>query len=441
MVRMPLLALITAYLIVGGLFATFTPPWQAPDEPAHYNYIRQLAQAGCCPVIASGDWNSAYLELLKSNRFRQPLLGSLESIQYEDHQPPLYYLLLTPVYWLTNGSLIALRLISVLLGAGIVWCAAQIGLMVVPRRPAVALAGAALVAFLPQHIAILSAVNNDSLGNLIVAVGLLLALRYQTDDRVKPWQLGFVVGIGLLTKLSTLLLIPVMGLALLLRWWSVKPRRPQALVYAAATFAVPALLLGGLWMIRNISVYGFPDIFGLGAHDRIVADQPRTAERIAALGLDGYLREALQTTFNSFWGQFGWMGVPMPGWVYTLIGLLLALALIGLIISLLLRFPAAPALPPARLALLLGWAVLLAVAQYLYYNTEFLQFQGRYMFPGLIPFALLLAVGIDGWRRGVERFWRRPPAALAYITTLPFLAFALLDVYLLWRVIVPALSP
>jgi hypothetical protein len=60
----PLFILIVIYGIVAGLFAVRTPPWQAPDEPAHYNYVAQVANNGCCPTIEVGDWNSAYLEQL-----------------------------------------------------------------------------------------------------------------------------------------------------------------------------------------------------------------------------------------------------------------------------------------------------------------------------------------------------------------------------------------
>src|SRR5690606_29574647 len=108
--------IVLGYLIVGGLFAIRTPAWQAPDEPAHYNYVAQVASGGCCPLIEQGDWDSDYLETLKSARFAPDLLDEIDSVQYEDHQPPLYYLLLSPVYNLTGGSLTALRLISVLIG-------------------------------------------------------------------------------------------------------------------------------------------------------------------------------------------------------------------------------------------------------------------------------------------------------------------------------------
>ncbi len=441
--RWMLAAILGGYLVVGGLFAIFTPAWQAPDEPAHYNYVAQLARAGCCPVIEPGDWDSAYLETLKANRFRPDLLADLPAIQYEDHQPPLYYLLQTPVFVLTNGSLIALRLVSVLLGSGIVVCAYAVGRAAFPQRPQIALGAAALVAFLPQHVAIVASVTNDALSNLLIGIGLVLMVRHVRGDRVHPWQMGVVVGIGLLTKVSTIFLVGLLPVAILVRFWldrqgddeDGRMGRSPSLQMRLVTFVVPAVLLGGIWWVRSISVYGFPDVFGLRAHDRVVADQARTADLVAQVGLGEYLSRAVQTTFNSFWGQFGWMGVPMPGWVYTLIAALLAAALAGWLLG---HASEGTAPPEGRwIGALLGLAALLAAAQYLYYNLEFLQLQGRYMFTGLIPAALGLAWGIENGR---ARLARHVPALRVEATPLLLCGFAVLDVYLLWRVIVPALA-
>jgi len=124
--------ILCAYLLVGALYARHTPPWQAPDEPAHYNYIRQVAERGCCPRIEAGDWDSAYLETLKAQRFAPPYLDKLETIQYEDHHPPLYYLLASLVYKLSadgEGRLIALRLFSLALGAGSVGLSFAVALL------------------------------------------------------------------------------------------------------------------------------------------------------------------------------------------------------------------------------------------------------------------------------------------------------------------------
>ena len=115
------LTILLVYWIAGALYAIYTPAWQTPDEPAHYNYIRQVVAAGCCPRIEAGDWSSEYLAELTSGRFAPDLLGQLESIQYEDHHPPLYYLLASLIYRLTDGDLISLRFFSLALGAGVVF--------------------------------------------------------------------------------------------------------------------------------------------------------------------------------------------------------------------------------------------------------------------------------------------------------------------------------
>ncbi|MEP7293291.1 MAG: glycosyltransferase family 39 protein, partial [Chloroflexota bacterium] len=401
--RILLILLLLAYLLVGALFAIRTPAWQAPDEPAHFNYVAQVAANGCCPLLEAGDWDSAYLERLKSARFAPELLDRLPTIQFEDHQPPLYYLLASLVFKLTNGSLIALRLLSVLIGAGVVTGAYAVGKALLPQQPQIALGTAALVAFLPQHVAMLAAVNNDSLAELSVAVTLWLTIRYVKTDRVRVWQLGVLVGVGLLTKVSTIFLVGLVLLAIVLKWWierdSEGKRRALPLASLAA-FALPVLLLGGLWWARNLSIYGFPDVFGLGRHNLVVADQTRTADRIAEVGAGSYLLDGIATTFRSFWGQFGWMAFPLQGWMYTLILIFLGIAAAGWLVGWRRPLPPEPDRAAQKAAwLIVGLTALAALAQYVYYNLEFLQLQGRYLYPGLIPVGIGVALGFEGvWR-------------------------------------------
>lgn len=433
---LPALLLVYGVLAVG--FVLRTPAWQAPDEPAHYNYVAQVAENGCCPTIEPGDWDQAYLDTLRGHQFAPELLDALDTLQYEDHQPPLYYLLAAPVYSGSGGSLTALRLVSVLFGAGVVVCAYGVGRALLPDRRAVAVAAAALVAFLPQHLAILGSVNNDSLAELIVGLTLWLLILYIRGRDVPVWLLGVLVGVGLLTKVNTLFLVGLVPLGLLLRWWLARRAGGLlALVRGLAVFALPAVVLAGLWWLRNISVYGWPDLFGLGAHDSVVVGQPRTAEMIAAEGWGAYLQAALNTTYSSFWGQFGWMAYPLQPWMYNVLTVFLGVAGLGLLVGLW-RGRGAPGNATQRAA----WGLVLvalgvAFAQFVYYNTEFLQFQGRYLYPGLIPFALLVALGLDNWRLVLfggqaTRGWWLAPALVALLA--PF------DLYLLWRVI-PLLNP
>lgn len=435
-----LLLIFSGYLVVGTLFAIRTPDWQAPDEPAHYNYIAQVVTNGCCPMIEDGDWQSDYQLELTTVKFAPDYLDRLDTIQYEDHQPPLYYLLSSVVFSLTNGSLTALRIFSMLLGAVVVGLAYVIGKRVFPHQPQIALGAMALVAFHPQHLMMITSVNNDALGEVVIAVSILWMIRYLQTANIPVWQLGLIMAIGLMTKTTTYFLAAVIPLAILLKWHMQKQSLPM-LIRSWAIFLMVAVGIGGLWWLRNLGVYGFPDFLGLRAHDAVVADQMRTAEYITTNGSDVYWREMLRVTFNSFWGQFGWMAVPLDGvfsgWIYRGFALLMGIGISGLFVARFKRQSPDDNSPEDRRIHLNVWIILtviviLAVLAYLYYNSEFLQWQGRYMFPGLIPFALMLVYGLDAWRNLILSRW---------LTPLALLGLSLLDVYLLLYVIVPNLSP
>ncbi|MBK8027301.1 MAG: DUF2142 domain-containing protein [Chloroflexi bacterium] len=433
--RAALAGLLLLYFVLAAGYALRVPAWLAPDEPAHYHYIAQVAGNGCCPVIEPGDWDQAYLSALTGSDFAPEMLDRFETIQYEDHQPPLYYLLAAPVYLLTDGSLIALRLFTALLGVGVVLAAYAVGRELLPDRPWIALGLAALVAFVPQHLHILASVNNDALAELIVGWTLWATLRTVKTGSPNPWLLGILVGLGLLTKASTLFLAGVVPLWLALAVW--RKRGLAGVVVTLALFAVPALLLGGVWWMRNFGVYGFPDLFGLRAHDAVVVGQPRTADLIARVGMGEYLRQLSTTTFHSFWGQFGWMELALPSWAYGLIAAFLAVAALGGIVALARRLRERAALSRESA---LGWGLMgaafaLALAQFAYYNTSFQQFQGRYLYTGLIPFALFVTVGLDALRGWVAGRLRGSEDAIGWLTPLLICWLVPLNLFLLWRVV------
>jgi hypothetical protein len=480
-VLLPILLLAALYVALAVLYAVRTPAWQAPDEPAHYNYVAQVAAFGCCPVIEDGDWDNAYLETLKANEFAPDLLANLPAIEYEDHQPPLYYLLLTPFYTLSSGNLVVLRIVTAFIGLTVVLYTYIIATLVMPNRRGVAFAAAAFVALLPQFLGITASVNNDALAWSLIGLALIgtrVYLRFERRGVGDEVGLGVLVGLALVTKVSTIFLLGVVPVAILLRWLrtraenlelkpqrrrerrgetstqertnveehssaSFAPLRFDQLLLRWIAFLIPALLIAGVWWARNSATYGFPDVFGLAAHDRVVVGQQRTADLIALVGTGEYLNRAFTTTFQSFFGQLGWMALPLPMWAYIGIGVLLLLAIGGWGMGWLARERHTERNPVQRdMALVLALVGVLALAQYVYYNTEFVQFQGRYLFTGIIPFALLLAGGLDGWlrwaaARGVlARYGRWRPYALAAVIFL----FVPLNLWLLWRVI-PGLAP
>lgn len=437
MTRRLILALIlVAYFILGALFVLNTPAWQAPDEPAHYNYIAYVVETGAFPVLHFGDYPHGYLEEIKAAGFPPDM--PITPIRYESHQPPLYYVFAAPVYALSGGSLIALRLFSVLLGAGIVLFAYGIARRAAPADAGIALGAAAIVAFLPQHLATVSQVGNDVLAELLLAavlfvsVGLLDRSGFASRDKPgfshatavaqKPGLLryaflGVLLGLILITKTTAYVAVPLALGAVVWRWLQEKPPFRRVALEALAVI-LPAVLIALPWYLRDLYVYGWPDFLGLIRHDQIVVGQTRTADWIAQNGWNAYWQRAAEWTFKSFVGVFGWMGVWLDSRVYTLMALWLAIPIVAWLIArtraiLRRRAPidaadSAPAALPdevqegkrqASVHAFLGAAALLTLLAYIYYNITFLQHQGRYLFTALIPIAIFVA---SGWRQAFE---------------------------------------
>jgi hypothetical protein len=208
-----------------------------------------------------------------------------------------------------------------------------------------------------------------------------------------------------LTKLQAYVAAPLVFLG----WaWAVgsarRAGRPVApLVARGALAAGTALLVVAPWLVRNAAVYGPGDPLGMVRHDLVAGGgQLTTAALLAEAGTAGLLRRLVQTTFQSFWGQFGWMGVPLPARVYQALAALTALALAGVIDGAGdLRRAAAREQRAYRLMLLVAWG-LMTVAGFVWYNLQYVQHQGRYLFPALPVWAL-------GFTWGMQRLFDRAP--------------------------------
>jgi len=446
--------IVAAYLAIGAQYAILTPRWQVPDEPAHYNYIRFIVDTGALPTLDEGEYQQGYLAELTSRKFPPEL--SIAPLQYESWQPPLYYLLAAPLFLISSGDLLALRLFSLALGAGVIIFTCLAAREAVPRHPGVAIVAAGFTAFIPQHIAMMAGVNNDSLSELLIAVGLWLILRLHNNrseaNHFEVWNLkfeilnlefvllGFVIGLAFITKSQAYVLLPIAGLVLAFKWRrnfqssaSQTTNRHLPITQLAALF-LPALLIGSLWWTRNIAVYGWPDFMGAIRHDHVVADQPRTNEWIEQLGATEVLRRFGQTTFQSFWGQFGWMGVVMDSRVYVVL----------LVYTVLLTGGAAGYWrtrgledSPISNYYLLTASALLTLGLYLFYNLTYVQHQGRYFFPALVPIGLAASLSLWRWGAMIEAATRRKIGWLAPVGALA--GMAALSVWSLYRFIIPAL--
>ena len=461
LVTLSLLLLI--YLFIGFQYAALTPRWQVPDEPAHYNYIRYIVENKSLPTLDPGEYQQGYLAELTTKKFPPEL--PIDSLQYESWQPPLYYLLAAPIYLLFNGALLPLRLFSLLLGAGVIvftFLAVReavsvraiqvraIQVRAIHELP-LPLIAAGFVAFIPQHIAMLAGINNDSLSELIIALGLWLILKLNNQKEVGAWAfglLGIIVGLAFITKSQAYLLAPVAALLFFFRWrklsnspitnnQSTNYRLP--LTHLSFLF-LPALLLGSLFWGRNLATYGWPDFMASIRHDQVVTDQPRTQEWVAQLGTQEVVRRFFQTTFQSFWGQFGWMGVPMPEKFYW--GLLgFSIFLLSGYLIVVIRYWQQTSTDHRSLItnhLLLLTSLSLTFGLYFFYNLTYVQHQGRYLFPALVPMSTAVTLSLWQWATLADKLFKRKVGWLIPLGALASLAA--LSLFALYRFVIPFLA-
>lgn len=402
-----LAVIVGFYLLTGMAYAWLTPSWETPDEPAHYNYVRHLVKYRSLPVLQQSDYDYDYLERIKAAKF--PIEMSIDPIRYEFHQPPLYYLLgatlvapLPESWWPMT-----LRLLSVILGAVLLVVVFLVSIEIFPRRPLWALGATAFVAAVPMHVAMTAAINNDTLAELTIGLILLVLVRRVargpgSHSTGSDLLLGVLMGLGLITKTTTYITFPlVLTVVLAPSVWglgkdpTLKARAlpwQQTLSSAARSLGI-ALLLGLFWFVRNSLVYGGMDILGLGRHDAIMLLQPHTADWLARLGWAGLAKEFLMTTFRSFWAQFGWMGILVDDRIYLLLGLLSFFVVLGFVVFLLRDFGRLLIHQKLCLAVLF-LSFLFTLGSYLWYNAQFVQHQGRYLFPALIPLGIFFALGV-----------------------------------------------
>ena len=344
---------------------------------------------------------------------------------YENHQPPLYYILAAPAYLAARGhgdaaATRAVRAVSILLGALLILAAFVCIRTAFPGEPWLALGTAAAIALLPGNVALSGSVTNDALTNLVLAVGLGLLARLITAAEPKERQrwalwLGLTLGAGIWTKTSTLPLFPVV----LLLCYLLSSRgltTPAQAARAAGLACGLGALIGLPWLVRNQLLYGDP----LAQHLFVSAFSNTAQADIIARALYGgsifsYLGGVAQWTFASFWGGFDsllifWGQDPRahlhpndrgaysflgqaPPLPYTLLALLCLAAGAGLFRSLGKR----AALTVSQNVLLAAFAVLIALTGlvFLRFILTFFQAQGRYWYPALLPLAFFFVLG---WR-------------------------------------------
>jgi 4-amino-4-deoxy-L-arabinose transferase-like glycosyltransferase len=398
-----LLLLLSARLAVGVAYSLVIPPWEGVDEDAHFAYAQYLAAHH--DLLSCADPEAAQIR--------------------ENHQPPLYYLLVAAVLvplrasqppvvvarnpYLSAGAgfnyaiqpaqvdpaaqsvlraLYAARWLTIVLstaGALAVYCSAR---RLWPTQPLAALTATAIYAFWPEQLYLGSVVNNDALVTAWSALIFYIALRVVLDGAT-PGRVLLLVGslaAAALTKLNGLSLgLPVV---IALAWGLSRSQGQRA---GRVWLAIGVVGLGLIGVLAWLASMAF--VKGQVLQLQTVRDFLKNAVPARQFGL-AIVLPGFANALRSFLGEFGWGSLFLPDWMYWFWGAALVLGVLALVNA---AFEPQARLPAGVMTVALAQlfaAVALALALGVAANNPYLVI-GRYLLPALPALAILWAAG---WR-------------------------------------------
>lgn len=448
-VRATLRLCVLVALFNGVVWSLIVPPFQVPDENAHYAYVQQVAERGTLPrpgpldgplspredrmLSALGTFAIAEHRGVPAPQ-TQAQQRTIERVAAErlsargsgnaltaTANPPLYYALQAVPYKLSGGAVLdklaAMRLLSALMGAATVALVFMFLRELLPGTRWAWPAGALAVALQPLFGFMSGGVNNDDLLYL-TAAGLLWALARAFRHGLTPRggaSIGGFLGLGLVSKLTLLGFVPAAVLALVLlarRAWPQQRRRTVRAMALAVGLAVAPIaiytVLNRLVWTRGVIPGG---VGSVASTDGRSFSTGREIEHVFQLFLPslGMHRQFAylplwDTWFKGLFGRFGWLDYGFPAWFYKA-ALAVSLLVCALALAELARRRASVRRRAGELAVyalaVLGLCVEIGIQSYRYMVITGGVFQqARYLLPLLCLYAALAALAVRfGGRR------------------------------------------
>lgn len=486
------LTLLLLLFLAKGVLVTYAhAPFSGHDEVMHYAYLEYVATDGRLPVIpviaewqeaqrineeypydmapdklwaycryTTGDWNvgcDGRTEPVRNIYWPPEQANYLSGWVYTANHPPLYYLYLTPFYWLTHGlsiegQLYAFRLATLPFGLLTVLFAYLTVRTLFPRDRFLAMTVPAFVAFQPQISYEAAMLNNDAAAITFTSATIyLLARGLKHGFLIGNVALtGFCFGLAVLSKNTALTVALTIAFAMVL---GLGLRNWRAWLPRGAIAGGIAGLMVAPWFLYMYRTYG-----DFTALDRVSDLQywnysDGTAPTIWSQLTD---RGFLWLRWRETWGEFGWRLIPLgrpgtptePG-EWPLLRLLMWLTMLGAVgiavwsvrLYLASRRAGEDLGPPTATesvfalerwqvvgVLTMGITCLTAYVAILQFGVSFSLTQARYYFTAIVPAAILLMLG---YRALSPRRW------LPYGQLAVFIALVLLNVVMYSAYVLP----
>ncbi len=479
--------LLVIFLFKGIIVSLVFPPYTGHDEVTHYAYLRIVAEEGRVPLIpdpvefdreysrdeeyddwdmipdefyqyseyVTSDWWSGYAEPVRAVTYQGMYLPS--GWVYTGNHPPLFYLLMTPVFWLLQDTsietqLYVFRMATIPFGMLTVLFAYLTVRTIFPRDRFLAMTVPAFVAFQPQ-IAYESAMLNNDILAIMFTSAVIWMIVVGLRRRFPIWNcllIGLFFGLAMLSKSTSVTSAALIAFAMVfgLGLRNIREWLPKGFLAAGI-----AGLLVWPWLFYMWSTYG--DLSALGRIETLQwwnygGGEGRSIWSM--LSAPDFFWERWRET----WGAFGWRLIQLDTKDPTLLRVLLWVTLfatIGLAVYALRflreqraidaageagedigyirhRADETLAIMPWQVTAVVTMGITCVLAYYaiLQFGTTFSLTQARYYFPAIVPAAILFMLGVRSW---FPRTW------LPYVGAVTFLGLVGLNLLIYTAYVIP----
>jgi hypothetical protein len=224
------LPILSLWLFVFAFRAVRLPEYVGYDGPDHLAYVHAIVR-GSLPLANEGA---------------------------QTYHPPLFYAVSAALLALFPApgfsARIVLRVVPFAAGlvqVGVAWALAR---RLFPAQPSRAALAALCAALFPVNLYMSAYLGNEPLHAALAALALLLATHCLLARDAPPRQLvllGVLLGLAILTKVSSLLLVPFAAGFLAAKEWLCDGRRPVSACLRAALVVASVSVVCGWFFVRN----------------------------------------------------------------------------------------------------------------------------------------------------------------------------------------------
>ncbi|MEI6127598.1 MAG: glycosyltransferase family 39 protein, partial [Pseudomonadota bacterium] len=416
------------FFVLGLCYSSVTPLWSPPDEDRHFAYCEYIALNKSLPNLNAQD-KAFHI----SQAVHPPLYYAIGSLFYKNDSEPLFkqlsihegpgYILVQPKaepassYASKARTAYMLRFLSLFFSGLTIYLAYKIILSLFPGESVMAATGALILATNPQFLHVSASISNEPLSTAFTALYLFMLINFfkPPGKSYAHAGAGLVLGCCLLTKVSTIIYIPITVVALILAY-----RRETKKIFRGLFIILSlALLVSGWWYIRNWILF----------HDPVFSKAIEAIQPWAIRGKPfsiSYGAFIVKMTFTSFFGYFGSMQIPLMQTHLMVYALLLAASAAGFCKM---RATLTTGSRQTRILMLLLVSIGCCILLFINFNIRYSMFMGRYLFVVLVPIAVVMVTGLSLLVSGKKKN--------AFLLLVAFLLIAVnLDVF--FRVLRPA---